>query len=187
MNLEAINPIVYRACLQRKAAGPRFYEPSTREQLQKIEDMIGSHLSDDFIDFMLEYSMVAPTQTNDCSCFKVDYISGSKLECSYLLVESAQSIINAIDWYQNPSPYNDEIGPRLPNVLLPLSRSNESSLLIDLRPKTFGNILYHPDLSVWTFGTSMNDWDTIGYVAPNFTDMLKELNSEEVIKERYNL
>ncbi|WP_182418673.1 SMI1/KNR4 family protein [Bartonella sp. HY038] len=187
MNLEAINPIVYGAYLQRKAAGPRFYEPSTREQLQEIEHMVDSRLPDDFVEFMLEYSTVAPTPKNNCGWFKVDYLDGAKLQVNLSLVQWAKLIIRATEWYQNPSPYNDEIGPRLPKTLLPLSRDDNASLLIDLRPKTFGNILYHPDLSVWTFGTSMNDWDTIGYVAPNFTDMLKELNSEEVIKERYNL
>lgn len=87
---------------------------------------------------------------------------GPKVETDWMLVGNADSIFKATNFYQNPSPWNDEIGPRLPKALLPLSYNNESSLLIDLRPDTFGNILYHPDLSVWTFGTPMNDWHTIG-------------------------
>ncbi|UXM95136.1 hypothetical protein N5853_00275 [Bartonella sp. HY329] len=42
MNLEEINPIAYRAWLQKKAAGLDYYQPTTREQLQRIEHMVGS-------------------------------------------------------------------------------------------------------------------------------------------------
>ncbi|CAI3929050.1 unnamed protein product [Commensalibacter communis] len=44
MDLQAINPIVYNAWLQRKNGGPRYYTPITIEQLQQIEDRVGCHL-----------------------------------------------------------------------------------------------------------------------------------------------
>ncbi|CAI3926680.1 unnamed protein product [Commensalibacter communis] len=187
MDLQAINPIVYNAWLQRKNGGSRYYTPSTIEQLQQIEDRVGCHLPADFTEFMLKYSCVAPTPKNKCSCFKVDYVTGAKLGMIWGLVDCAKSIIDATAFYHETSPYNDEIGPRLPKSLLPLTRSEEAALLIDLRPESFGNILYHPDLTYYTFGTDLNDWWRVGYVAPTFTDMLKELNTEEVICQRYNL
>ncbi|MDI2112238.1 SMI1/KNR4 family protein [Commensalibacter nepenthis] len=62
-----------------KNAGAPYYEPSTMEQLQQIEDMVGCHLPADFTEFMLEYSSVAPTPKNNCSYFKVEYVTGAKL------------------------------------------------------------------------------------------------------------
>ncbi|WP_282023729.1 hypothetical protein [Commensalibacter papalotli (ex Botero et al. 2024)] len=102
---------------------------------------------------MLEYPCVAPTPKNKCSCFKVEYVTGTKLGMIWALINSAKSIIVAAKFYYETSPYNHETGPRLPKSLLPLSGDQEVSLLIDLRPNSFGNILYYLELTFYTFGT----------------------------------
>ena len=69
--------------------------------------------------------------------------------------------------------------------MLPLSRDNNETLLIDLRRDSFGQVHFLPIVKKQVFGSAGYSWEDVGYVAPIFTDFIKELGTEQELKARY--
>ena len=64
---------------------------------------------------------------------------------------------------------------------------NQSTVLIDVRPETYGRVSYLGKIKRQTFGTAGYSWDDIGFVANSFTEFLAGLDTEKNLVAKYDL
>lgn len=178
MDLSTINPLVYEAWKEIKLRGEPYYIPTHQENIDRIETLVKSRIPSELKSFLLEYSCITRTKLHDCSSFKTKYVFGDKLETESYHITSGKHIIQAIQIYN--------LYGKLPMYILPLRAMNYSSLLVDLRPESYGKIYFHPEIRD-KFGKGKNTWKNIGFVADTLVEMIAGLNTEEEIKRRYNL
>jgi hypothetical protein len=186
MNLEVLNPKVYDMWKTREGLGSDYFQPSTERDIEAIKKEISSDVPGDYEEFLFEYSPIG-VQKIGAYYFKCDYNDGSVIEFDHTLVPWAKLTLAAIKSLHNPHQHFEGIGARIPRELLPLTRDNECTILIDLRPDTFGQILYVPKIKRQTFGTLGYGWDDIGLVANSFTEFLAGLDTEKNLVAKYGL
>jgi hypothetical protein len=187
MNLEDLNPKVYAMWKIRKDLGPDYFQPSSIEDIKEIEKEVQSSIPDDYKEFLLEYSTVGGVPKIGAYYFKCVYKDGPVIDLDHTLVPWAKLTLTAIKSLHNPHQNFERIGARIPREILPLTRDNECSILIDLRTDSFGQILYMPKIKRQTFGTPGYGWDDIGFVANSFTEFLAGLDTEKDLVAKYGL
>ncbi|WP_083572147.1 SMI1/KNR4 family protein [Sinorhizobium americanum] len=187
MDLKGLNSKVYDMWKIREELGPDYFQPSTQEDIAAIKSELGADIPDDYQEFLIEYSTVGGVPKIGAYYFKCAYKSGPVITFNHTLVPWAKLTLTAIRALHYPHRHLEGIGARIPRELLPLSRDNECTILIDLRPATVGQILYIPQIKRQTFGTSGYGWDNIGYVADSFTAFLGALDTEKNLVAKYSL
>ncbi len=185
MDLQALNPKVFEMWSEQKALGSAYFQPSTTEEISEIERLMGTDIPGDYREFLEKYSTVIGADSIGAYFFPCRFKDKSVIAGNFSLVPWAKLTIAAIKALHNPHPSFEGVGPRVPKELIPLTRDNNATLLIDLRPDSFGHVHFLPVIKKKTFGAPGYTWDNIGYVAPSFTDFIKELGTEEELKERY--
>lgn len=178
MDLSTINPLVYEAWKEIKLIGEPYYYPTYQEDIDKIETLVKSKIPSELKSFLLEYSCITRTAKHNCCAFKTKYVFGDKLETESYHITGGKHIIQSIQYYFS---YGE-----LPVYLLPLRLMERCSLLVDLRPESYGKIYFHPAIR-GEFGKGKNTWKNIGFVADTLVEMIAGLNTKEEIKRRYNL
>ena len=187
MNLQDLNPKVYEMWRLRKEGGPYYYSPSTAQDVEAIEAEVKTGLPDDYKEFLLEYSTVGVVPKIGANYFKCVYPDETVITFDFSLVPSAPSTLSAIRALHNPHPHFEDVGVRIPEVLLPLALDPGGTLMIDLRQEGFGNILYIGEVKKKTFGTDGYGWNNVGFVSDTFTDFIRDLDTKEVQKKKYKL
>jgi len=185
MDLQNLNPKIFQMWDMQKDAGPAYFQPSTEEDIAEIERLVEARIPDDYREFLLEYSTVIGAYTIGAYFFPCRFRRKSVIVGSFSLVPWAKLTINAIRAYCNPHPAFEGVRPRISRELLPLTRDNNATLLIDLRTDSFGHVHFMLSVKKKVFGSAGYGWDDVGYDAPSFTDFLKELGTEEELKTRY--
>ena len=186
MDLESLNPQVFKMWELQRNGGPDFFQPSTREDIEEIELLVERPIPEGYRDFLLKYSAIGGSIEVGAYFFPCNFQKRSVIAGNLSLVPWAKMTISAIRAYCNPHPDFEGVKPRISRELLPLTRDNYSTLLIDLRPESFGNVLYLPYVRKQVFGKHPNyGWGNVGYVAPSFTDFIRELGTEAELKARY--
>lgn len=185
MDLQTLNPKVFQMWEKQKDAGPTYFQPSTQEDIAEIERLVGTRIPDDYREFLLEYSTVIGVHAIGAYFFPCRFERKSAIVGNFSLVPWAKLTIAAYRAYCDPHPDFQGVRQRLPKELLPLTRDNNATLLIDLRPDSFGYVHFLPVVRKKVFGSSGYGWDNVGYVAPSFTDFIRELGTEDELKARY--
>ncbi|PYE22703.1 SMI1/KNR4 family protein SUKH-1 [Rhizobium sp. PP-CC-3A-592] len=186
MDLESLNPKVFKMWESQRNGGPDFFQPSTKEDIEQIERLVETRIPEDYREFLLQYYAIGGSINVGAYFFPCSFKKKSVIMGDISLVPWAKLTISAIRAYCNPHPAYEGVKPRISRELLPLTRDNSSTLLIDLRPESFGNVLYLPYVRKQVFGKHANyGWENVGYVAPSFTDFIRELGTEDEIKARY--
>lgn len=182
MNLKEINPKAYAMWDAIDKKNPKFFKESSSEELHKIEILMGAKLPNIYKEFMLEYHMLPAIPRIGAYCFKADYKAGSIIDFSMTLIPPASSTIDAIE---DLADRNE--APVIPEGLMPLTYSDYSTLLIDLRRDTYGYIWNIFEIKRQTFGSLGYDWDDVGFVAKSLTEFIAGLDTEEALIEKYGL
>ena len=185
MDLQSLNPKVFQMWNMQKDAGSVYFQPSTPKDIAEMERLVETRIPDDYREFLLEYSSVIGAHAIGAYFFPCRFRKKPAIVGNFSLVPWAKLTINAIRAYCNPHPAFEGVRPRVSRELLPLTRDNNATLLIDLRPDSFGHVHFLPVVKKKVFGSAGYGWDDVGYVAPSFTDFIRELETEEELKARY--
>ena len=185
MDLEKLNSKVYEMWKVRREAGPDYFQPSSDEEILEIEKISGASFPEDYKDFLRNYSTIGAVPRIGANYFPCDFPEKKAICYTFTIVPWAALTIQDAESLYNADRFRDNVGPRVPKELLPLTSDSYATILIDLRPETYGNIHFINEIEHQTFGTPGYGWNNIGYVAPNFTAFIKELGTEEELKARY--
>lgn len=58
MDLESLNPQVFKMWELQRNGGPDFFQPSTREDIEEIELLVERPIPERYRDFLLKYSAI---------------------------------------------------------------------------------------------------------------------------------
>ncbi|TCN33794.1 SMI1/KNR4 family protein [Sinorhizobium americanum] len=187
MNLEELNPKVYEMWRSQKELGSDFFQESKEEEIKAIEDEIGESLPEDYKDFLRKYSTVLGSMDVGAYYFKVDYKEKSFIAYLFTLVPWANLTLLAARTLRRQHIVDSKIGARVPDGLVPLTMDNQTTVLIDVRPETYGKVWYIDKIKRQTFGTPGYSWENIGFVANSFTEFLAGLDTEKNLVAKYGL
>lgn len=186
MDLQALNPKVFAMWELRRAGGPAYLQESSETDIAALEDIIGKTLPDDYKEFLRKYSSIGVVPSIGAGYFPCRFPKRNEIRVHFTPVLNAKLTLGVVRRFCYPHPDFQGVSPRVSRDLLPLTGDNNSAVLIDLRADSFGNVLYLPYVRKQVFGKHANyGWDNVGYVAPSFTDFIRELGTEEELKARY--
>ncbi|MBS7696220.1 MULTISPECIES: SMI1/KNR4 family protein [unclassified Chelatococcus] len=186
MDLQTLNPKVFAMWELRRAGGPVYFQESSEEDVAALEEIMGRSLPEDYKEFLLKYSTIGIVQSIGAGYFPCKFPKRNEIHMHFTPVLDAKLTFGVVRRFCYPHPDFQGVSPRVSRDLLPLTGDNQSAVLIDLRPESFGNVLYLPYVRKQVFGKHANyGWNNVGYVAPSFTDFLRELGTEEELKARY--
>lgn len=185
MNLKTLNPKAYEMWKVRRDAGPDYFQESSESDILELERIAGVSLPKDYKDFLRKYSTLGAVPKIGANYFPCEFPGKKVISYTFTLVPWAATTIGIAKRFYSPDKFRRNVGPRIPRELLPLTNDSYATMLIDLRPETYGHIHFLPEIKHQTFGTPGYGWENIGYVAPSFTDFIKELGTEEELKARY--
>lgn len=185
MDLQTLNPKVFQMWEMRKAGGPAYFQESSEEDIAELESIAGQALPEDYKDFLRTYSTVGTVPKIGANYFPCEFPRKTVIGYTFTLVPWAASTASACRHLYAPDRFRDNVGPRVPRDVFPFTYDSYNTFLIDLRPDSYGHMLFLPKIMHKTFGTPGYGWDNVGYVAPSFTDFLRELGTEDELKARY--
>jgi len=187
MDLASLNPKLHAAQRYVIDNYPDYVETTTKADIKSVEKFIGQELPKDMTSYLLEYGEVTANPDHDVTYFKCDFKSGSIITSSGALVSPASKWKYYTGLNRKAVFRGDTIvNARIPDNTLAFNHSN-STLLMDYRDETFGNILYIRKVKRQDFGTLGYDWDDVGFVAENFTEFLRGLGTKKDLKKQHGL
>lgn len=185
MDLQSLNPKVFEMWKLRRSGGPNYFQESPEEDIAELERLAGQNLPEDYKDFLRTYSTVGAVPKIGANYFPCEFPKKKVISYTFTLVPWAASTARSCKRLNTPDRFRENVGPRVPKELFPLTYDDYNTLLIDLRPDSYGHMLFLPEIKHKTFGTPGYGWDNIGYVAPSFSGFIEELGTEEELKARY--
>ena len=186
MDLQTLNPTVFQMWEIRKAGGPDYFQESSEADIAALEEIMGKSLPEDYKEFLRKYSTIGIVPSIGAGFFPCNFPKRNEIRIHFTPVLDAKSTLGVVRRFCYPHPDFQGVSPRVSPDLLPLTGDNNAAVLIDLRPEGFGNVLYLPYVRKQVFGKHANyGWNNVGYVAPSFTDFIRELGTEDELKARY--
>lgn len=184
LDLKALNPKLYDMWQEQKKLGEDYFQDSTAEDIGNLEAAVGASLPADYKQFLEGYSTVIASDIG-ASYFTMRYRDEYLISWNATLIPWAKLTLLAIHSLCRPMASSPDVGPRVPEGLVPLTIDNRQTLLIDVRPDHYGAIWYMPEIKRQTFGTETYNWRDIGFVASSFTEFLRGLDTKQALEAKY--
>ncbi|MEN3794854.1 SMI1/KNR4 family protein [Fulvimarina sp. MAC3] len=188
MDLKEINPFVYKMWDEYRHLGDDYYEITGIDMIESIENEIGAKLPEDFIEFSLKYSCFDSSPSLGMAYFFCKFSDRSVIQATSLLTPPGSSILQALRSLRRPHPAHPQVRRRVPEGVVPFNAgTGHSTIMLDVRPATHGQVLFLDKIKVQNFGTPDYDWDNIGWVANSYTDFLRGLGTEKELVAKHNV
>lgn len=184
MDLKVLSPKLYEMWCQQKELGEDYFQESTDEDIEDLEIEINASLPVEYKEFLKAYSTVIGSDIGT-SYFTMRYRDENVISWNATLIPWAKLTLLAVRSLCRPMVSSPDVGPRVPEGLVPLTIDNRQTLLIDVRPDHFGAIWYLPEIKRQTFGTDSYNWNDIGFVASSLTEFLRGLDTKEALKAKH--
>ncbi|MBP0617768.1 SMI1/KNR4 family protein [Jiella mangrovi] len=188
MDLKSINPYVYAMWDEYRTLGPDYYQETSPKTLAEIEAEAGAKLPEDYKEFALEYSCFDAIPRAGTDLFYCAFPNQAMIMYTSCLTPHGASILQSMRSLRRPHPVEPDVTLRLPDGVVPFNAGRgHSTIMLDLRPATHGQVLFLDEIKVQNFGTPGYDWDNVGWVAKTYTDFLRGLGTEEELVARYHV